>query len=189
MKTVREIEKEYEKHVPKQTTITSLEEFLVNLEIGLDDLDEYTHDFKKELRENHEWKLIAQIRNFFFFIFEQEDVEFYDYDDAIVKDCITYTQQFSSFYQRMIEIATEENYQELNKLYDFSLNYYEEQTSYYDAKRDQVEMAFRGFSLYNGKYQNTREPFFEFMDQKIKEMEASFEQFHQKVKKEEEIWK
>lgn len=184
MKKIEEIKKEYEVYPVKTKEVTSLEEFLSFIEIGLDDTDEYQHDYEKELKENKRWKLEAKIRNFFFFIFATEETELYDEDSAILEDCISYTEKFREFYQRIQSIASEDNYQELTRLVDFSCDYYSAQTDYYDYLRDQLDMIVRGIQMYNPKYEDTRESFLAFMEEKIQEQEAKKGENHSQYVKE-----
>ena len=171
MKTLEDIKKEYESYEKKTDVVTNLDEFLSFIEIGIDDTDEYQQDYEKELKENKRWKLEAQIRNFFFFIFAEEEVDLYDEDTSILKDCISYTEKMREFYKRIQSVATEENFDELTRLVDFSCDYYYAQTDYYDYLRDKLELISKGIQLYNPRYEDSRVPFTKFMEEKIKGFE------------------
>ena len=171
MKTIQEIEKEYESYESPTKEVTNLEEFLAYIQIGLDDTDEFERDFEKELRENRLWKLEAMIRNFFFFIFEQEEVELYDEDTEIVQDCIVITRRYRDYYERIQAIATEENFREFLRLVDFSCEYYSSQMDYYDYLRDSLEFWAKGIRMYNSKYEDNKESFNDFMEMKIQAIE------------------
>ena len=173
MEKIDEFEKEYEGFQTKTKTVTSLEEFMSFLDVEIGEYEYATKDFKKELRENALWRLEAQIRNFFFFIFEQEDVELYDIDDEIVMKCISLTQIMAQMFQRIENAATEENYLELTKLVDFANEKYYAQRDYYDYARDRIEFSAKGIYMMNSKYQDIREPFLEFLEKKVSSFESS----------------
>lgn len=181
MKKLQEIEAEYKDYKPKTEVVTNLDEFLSYIEIGIDDTDEYQKDYEKELKENKRWALEAKIRNFFFFIFQEEDTDFYTEDDRILQECIDYTKLFRTYYERIKQLANGENFAELLKLVDFSTDYYNSQMDYYDYLRDRLEMIMKGFSLYNPNYDDSKEAFTTFMSQKLSNLEARYPQEKTKV--------
>ena len=171
MKTIKEIEEEYESYEIKTDVVTSLDEFLSFIEIGIDDTDEYKKSYEKEIRDNNREKLLTKIQNFFYFIAISTGVDFYDRDNEILTDCISYTILFKRFYERIRGIANEDNFLELTRLVDFSCDYYYDQTDYYDYLRNSLELCSRGISMFDPNKKDSRESFTAFMDQKIKEFE------------------
>jgi len=171
MKTIQEIEKEYEKYPIKTDVVTNLDEFLAFIEIGIDDADVNIKDFEKEIKANKREKLLNQVQNFFYFMNITEGNDFYEKDDEILKECISYTSQIKRFYERMRGIATEENCRELTRLVDFSCDYYSAQTDYYDYLRNCNELTSRGVSLYDPRKEDNRDTFLEFMRRKVEEFE------------------
>lgn len=167
----KELQEEYNTFTKNTTEVESLEDFYLFLkEVG----QGFKADKKflqKELRENSRWRLEAEIRNFFFFLFEEEEVELYAEDDAIVKEGMTWIQILQTYLEKIASIATEENYGELTKLVDFSIVYYEKELAYYDHLRDDLEIMARGYHVLNSKYQDIREPFLNFLAEKVKEQE------------------
>ena len=172
MKTLEDIEKEYGEFEIKSNFVSNFDELITFLEIGLDDTFENEKDYVRELRENRRWRIDALVRNFFFFLFEEEDVEFYDYDNQILKDAIQMIREYRSLFTRMLVVASEENRLELIKLVDFLGDYYNRHVDYFDHRRDQLEMAFRGFQMYNSKYEDNREVVYQFADKKICALEG-----------------
>ena len=75
------------------------------------------------------------------------------------------------FYKRIQSVADEENFDELTRLVDFSCDYYYAQTDYYDYLRDRLELIFKGIQLYNSRYEDSRDAFTKFMEEKIKGFE------------------
>lgn len=167
MKTIAQIEEEYKDYKAKTQVVKNLDEFLTYIEIGIDDTEEYQRDYEKELKENKRWALEAKVRNCFFFIFQEEDVDFYEEDDKILEACISYTREFGEFYRKIQSIATKENFEELLKLVDFSTEYYSNQMDYYDYLRDKLETIMKGFQLFNPNYEDSREAFTEFMQKQL----------------------
>lgn len=173
MKTLQQIEKEYETYCGKTDVVKSLDDFLSFIEIGIDDTEEYQKDYEKELKENNRWKLYEKIQNFFFFIFNDDIDDIYDSDSEILRKCICFTKIIGSFYRRIRSIAIEDNYKELVKLVDFSSDYYFAQTDYYDYAREQLDLYIKGIDLYHARYEDNCEPFCEFMEKKIQSMEST----------------
>ena len=173
MKTLQQIEREYESYHAKTDVVTNLDEFLSFIEIGIDDTKEYQKDYEKELKENHWWKLYEKIHNFFFFIIDEGLDDLYDSDSDILRKCIAFTQRIGEFYQRIKNVATCDNFLELVRLVDFSSDYYYAQTDYYDYVREQMDLYIKGINMYHSKYEDNEEPFCEFMDQRIRKMEGA----------------
>lgn len=171
MRKLQEIEKKYEEYESPTPGINNLEDFLIHLQVGLDDTVEYEKDFQKEIRENKWWKLEAMVRNFFFFLFAEEEVELYDEDNDIVMECIDYTRKFREFYERIQALATEENFRELLRLVDFSTGYYSSQMDYYDYLRDRIEYTAKGIFVCDPRKEDTRKEFYEFMEKRLKKIE------------------
>ncbi|MBR3211092.1 MAG: hypothetical protein IKF71_04050 [Bacilli bacterium] len=177
MKTLQEIEREYEKYPGKTKVINSLDDFLTFIEIGIDDTEEYQKDYEKELKANERARIRDKLVNFFNFIYNPDLDEIYDLDIHILKQCISYTKKIGKFYRRISALATEENYQELVRLVDFSSDYYLSQTGYYDYEREQLDLYVKGISLYDPQYENTRDEFLQFMEKKLKELEGEKENY------------
>ena len=173
MKAIEDLEKEYEGFTKKSTAVTNLEEFLAFIDIEIDDYKYAEKDFKRELRENARWKLEAQIRNFFFFIFEEEEVDLYDLDTEIVLQCVTLVQKMEEYFRRIRGVATESNFGPLTKLVDFSNDQYYVQRDYYDYERDQLEFSARGIRMFNPKFEDRREALLEFLEKRVRKLEES----------------
>ncbi len=152
MKTVKDIEKEYEGYTKKTDVVTNLDEFLSFIEIGIDDTDEYKKDYVQELKKCKKWKTLAQFYNFFFFMFAEADIESFDMEIDIIKKCITYTDKIGEYFRRIESSATEQNYEELTRLVDFITDYYSSQTDYYDYQLQQLDKSDRGIGFNNPNY-------------------------------------
>lgn len=171
MKTLEEIEKEYEGFTPVSTFVTNRDELITFLGVGIDDTIEIERDYIKELRENKKDQIDAKIRNFFFFIFEQEEVEFYDEDNELIKELRCLVLKYRELYERMISIATDSNAQELVKLVDFLTKYYNDHIDYFEDERDRLELWYKGIRMYNSRHQDNRKVIDEFADKKLAELE------------------
>lgn len=171
MRKLQEIEKKYEEYQTPTKEVRNLEDFLAYLEVGLDDTVEYEKDYRKELRENKRWKIEAMVRNFFFFIFAEEEIELYDEDNDIIQDCIEYIRMFREYYERIRDLATEDNFGELLRLVDFSTEYYSSQMDYYEYLRDSLEILAKGIYVCDPKKEDTRKEFDEFMQKQLRKIE------------------
>lgn len=173
MKTIEDMRKEYDQYEPTSELVTNLEEFHAYMEIAIDDADENEKAVQKEINENNRWKINGMIRNFFFFIFEEEDIEFYDEDNNILQEIINLIRKYLEFYKKIKEIGTEDNFQELVKLVDFACEYYGKQIDYYEYRRDQLELSFKGFYMTNPRHQDNKETLLSFIESRISEIEKS----------------
>lgn len=171
MKTLEEIEQEYAKFTPVSTFITNRDGLITFLGVGIGDTLEIERDYIKELRKNKKDQLDAKIRKFFFFIFEQEEVEFYDEDNEVIKELRCLVLKYRELFERMISIATESNFQELVKLADFLTMYYNEHIDYFEEERDRIELQYKGIIMYNSRHQDNRKVIEEFTDKKLNELE------------------
>lgn len=176
MKTVDEIKKEFEIYKPNnEKLVDNLEGFNMYLMIGIDDLDATEEDYKKEIKENNNWQLRAKIRNFFFFIFQEEEVDFYDEDNEILLELIKLSTEHRNLFKKIQETVTEDNYMDLFKLVEFSTIYYGDAIDYFDFKRDRLEMALKGLYMCNSRYEDNTAKFYEFAYEYIKKYEDNKE--------------
>lgn len=173
MKSIQEIEKEYEGFTPVSTFIKNTDELVAFLDVGIDDTKYIEKDYIKEIRENKRSQFDAKIRNFFFFIFEQEEVEFYDEDNEILFSLRDLVLKYRALYERMKAIATEENREELIKLVDFLTKYYNEHIDYFENERDRLELSYKGISMYNPTKKDNRKVIEEFADKVLSHLETN----------------
>ena len=182
MKKIEDIEKEYCSFPVESKFVTSLDEFQGFMQVGIDDIEELQADYKKELRENYLWQFEAKIRNFLFFLFQQEEEQLYEYDSDILKQVIALTEQYKRYYQKLLELGNDKNYLELTKLVDFIADYYGKHMDYFQFLRDQLDAEAMGFNLFNPKMEDNREAVSHFMESKLSQIEE--EKPIQYVKKE-----
>jgi len=167
MKTIEEIEKEYEEYKIKSDFVTDLEGFQAFMIIGIDDTDESIADTLKEIKLNNRVKLETAIKNFFLAPFGMRTEDLCDEDNDILRKVAAYTASYREFFERILELADESNFKELLRLVDFSTEYYNEQMSYYESQRDALEYSAKGINFFNSKYSDEREVFQKFMDKKL----------------------
>ena len=180
MKTITELEEEYEKFEIKSKHVNSLEEFLAFIIIGIDDTYEIERDYKIEKKENKRWQLAAKIRNLFNFIFEEEEECFYDYDNQILDELTELITKYRNYFQRIIQIVNKDNYKELLKLVDFLCKYYGEEIDYYEYRRDELEMELKGLNFCNSRYEDNQEVIDEFAEKILKSFEKTPEKIYEK---------
>ena len=173
MKTLQEIEEEYKRYPGKTSVIHSLDDFLTFMEIGMDDMEEYQKDYEKELKDAERLRKKEKFYRFFFFSNYSVDLdEIYELDREILKKSISYTKEIGKCFRKISALASIGNYRELTRLVDFISDYYLSQTGYYDYEREQLELFIKGISLFDPRYENTRDEFLKFLDKKTKELEA-----------------
>ena len=170
MKTVEEIKEEYKGYQTQSTFVNTLEDFIAFLDIGIDESYVGISDFTTEIHENKKWQITAFIRNLFPMFFEQEDIEFYDYDNEFLEQGVQLAYAQKGYYQAIKEIATEKNYKELLRLTDFAADYYCRHIDYIETGRDIIEMRFKGYNMTNSRCTDNRRPFHEFFMEKISEL-------------------
>jgi len=169
MKTLEDLKKEYDGYEAKSTFIPSAEELSTFLEIGIDDFEEDLAGLRKEMIIDKKQKSGAIIRNLFFFMFGEEDLEFYDQDIMLVQKEISLALEFRQYFREIQTIILPENYKELIRLTDFTTDHYNENLNYLESKRDSLELAQRGITSFNPKYDDSRGAFGEFIQEKIEE--------------------
>ena len=166
MEKKEKLQKEYEEFVPENTKIKNLGEFICYLDMGIGDLEESIADLKKQKLLNIKDEIDAKIRNFFFFIFEQEEVEYYSEDNALINECLNFTKNYLDKYNKVKGITNEDNYQELYRFIEFTTYQYNDNVSYLDDLRRQLEYTYQGITFYNN-HKDTKEELLSFMDSEI----------------------
>jgi len=182
MKKIEEIEKEYASFRIKSSFVKNKEEFEAFIQVGIDDIDDAEVSYKKELRENRLWQLEAKIRNFFFFLFQQEEEQLYSYDNDILKEVIKLTEKYKKYYQRAKELVNDHNFLELTKFIDFISDYYSRHMEYFEFSRDQLDAQAMGFNLYNPKMEDNRKIVDMFVESKLSKIEEKPYQYEKKEK-------
>lgn len=167
MKAINEIEEEYSNYEIKSDYVKTLDDFNLFLTVALDNIEEQKIDLIEEIKLNYKDQLTAKIRNFFLFMFQIEEVDYYTEDNAIIDDIINYISTYTAYFNKISLIVTNENFLELTRLVDFLCEYYNEQISYFDSKRDALEFQVKGFNYSDSRSQDNREVLEEFFNRKI----------------------
>ena len=81
MKTLKELEKEYNQYQIGENVIDNFEEFYAYLNDVINNVSKNWEDAFNQITENNRWQRISKIRNLLPFLFIQEDTTFYDYDN------------------------------------------------------------------------------------------------------------
>lgn len=167
MKTKEQIKEEYDKYELQEEVIKNKASLDAVLEITKDDLFENIRVTTKERRANKIEKLKSRILNLFSFFTETENqIEIYDEDNKILDEFLEFCSQQNIFLTTMEEISSDTNYQELARLYEFALNYFNEILDYYEQLRDKLEYNYQGIIFYGGKDDN-KEAYCEFMEEEL----------------------
>lgn len=175
MKTIEEIENEYQDFKVESTFVTSLDEFLCFIEIGIDDTKEHVKELLKEMKINSRQQKLIEFKNFFFLLFQQEVIGLYKEDNQILEEIIEFTQGYANKFRIISSLATKDNFFELTKLVDFSCKYYSKHIEYFESRRDALEYSCSGFNYFNGKCVNEIDTFDSFFARKIESVRKTNE--------------
>ena len=179
--TMEEICEEYNQFSIQSTFVQNLEEFQTYLMVGMDDINTALHDLRVEVLENNKQKLSAQIRNFFSIFFMEEETDFYDEDNKILRENFSFVQSYQDYFQEAYAAVSEDNWRDILKLMDFSAYYYNRHLDFFDSKRNTLEQSLKGIYYYDPKNEDNRDLFNQFFWNQMSEF--SFEDGIEKVKK------
>lgn len=167
MKTKEQIKEEFDKYELQEEVVKNKASLDAVLEITKDDLFENVRVTTKEKRANKIEKLKSRILNLFSFFTETENqIEIYDEDNEILDNFLEFCSQQNMFLTTMEEMSSDTNYQELARLYEFSLNYFNEILDYYDQLRDKLEYNYQGIT-FSGEKEDNKEAYCEFMEEEL----------------------
>lgn len=185
MKKIEEIEKEYESFKTDRPYITNLMEFFAYIEIGLDSLVEDQDVAVKERRHLKRDMFMLKLMDFVSMtpIEEDTDINFLVADIEAINKMINLSNNQATYFARIAEAATEENFKELLRLVDFACVYYNSNIDYIDYLRDVYEFQRKGINMYHGGKEDSTEIFDQFMQKKLQEFEKVKVKPVEKVKK------
>lgn len=169
MKELKDLEDEYSKFTTKSDFVKTLPDFICLLDIGIDEIEVHRESIINEIKINCKDQFAARIRNFFFGVFQIEEVDYYTTDNTILENTNSFITTYEQYYQQLKKIATEENYRELTRFVDFICNYYNNQIAYFDTQRDILEYQVKGFNLTDNRFQDLQEVLDDFVNKKIKQ--------------------
>lgn len=169
MKTIEDIEKEYNdfEYIPK--SINNLEELEVWTMVVFDDIDENLRVLGIDYRNNKTCKVIGTIRNLFLFVYEYEDVSFYDKDNKLVEEAYILNEMYKNYFKQIIHYSNEENYNEMFKFANFLVMYYKKDLDYIDGERNDLEYTQKGYGCVNNKDEDNSLVVHDFFIKKINE--------------------
>ena len=145
MKTLEDIKKEYSEHVCRLGTINSLKELQGWLLVAFDDIDENVKVLNSDYRANRNCMVLGSIRNLFPFLFEYEDVSFYEKDNKDVQEAYIINKLYKNYFTQVFKYSTEDNYKEMARLADFMMMYYDKDSDYISNERDALEYIRKGY--------------------------------------------
>ena len=124
--------------------VSSLEDVNGYIEVFLDDLDEYSDTFKKEVKLNKLEKLRAKLSNYFDIFIGYEFPEYYDEDSKVVREEIKMVNLFINAVNSMKKTINEDNFNDFYILTRFIREKYYDYHNYLEKERSAVEMQFSG---------------------------------------------
>lgn len=164
MKTVEDLDSEYEQFEIKSDFVVTYKDFIAFMYLGLEETYSIEKDYKKEMRKLKRDEIKAKILNL---LFQDSEIDFYKYDENIILELTDMLYKYREFYEKILTISNEDNFKELVKLVDFLSKYYNDHINYYECKRDKLEMYLKRINMSNSKYEDNREALYEFVNKKI----------------------
>ena len=165
MKTIENLENEYEKFVIKSDFVKTYKDFIAFMYLSLEETYSIEQDYKREMKTIKKDEFRAKLGNKL--LFQNNDLSFYKYDREIILELTDMIFKYREFYERVLSVSNEDNYLKLVKLVDFINKYYDEHIYLYEFRRDRLEMYLKGIDMSNSKYEDNREVLYEFADKKI----------------------
>ena len=147
--------------------VSSLEDVNGYIEVFLDDLDEYSDTFKREVKLNKLEKLRAKLSNYFDVFIGYEFPEYYDEDSKVVREEIKMVNLFIKVIDGMKKVISEDNFNDFYKLTRFIREKYYDYHNYLEKERSAVEMQFSGVFM-NVPIPFVLNDFFDFINVEIK---------------------
>lgn len=173
MKTMEDIEKEYDEFECRQKPINSIEELESWIEVALGDIDENLRVLDIDSNGNRRCRIAGSIRNLLPFLYEYEDLSYYDKDDKLIKDARIINGMYADYFKQIIHYSNEDNYVEMFRFADFLVMYYEKDLDYIYAERDDLDYIKKGYSCVNYKDEDNSLLVHEFFSIKINEFKES----------------
>lgn len=173
MKTITDIEEEYSEFSIRIATINSFNEFRAWIQVAFNEINHNIGVLKQDYSDNRRCKIAGTFRNLLPFLYEYEDVSFYDKDNKLVEDAYLLNQMYLSYLKQLLNCSTEENYKIMAKLADFIMMYYDKDGDYIYSERDDLEYARKGYSCVNYKDEDNSEVVHEFFSTKINELTST----------------
>lgn len=173
MKTIEDIKKEYDEFECRITSITSLEELEAWIEVAFDDIDENMRLLKVDYNYNRNYRTLAYITNLLPFLFEHEDLSFYDKDDKIIEESTVINKIYKNYFKQIAYYSNDDNYLELAKFADFVMFYYDKDVTYLYEERVGLEYQKKGYGYISNSEEDNSEVVHEFLSLKINELSSA----------------
>ena len=170
MKTLEDMEKEYGEHECRIYTINNLKELESWILVAFDDISENIKVLRIDYRNNKDCKTMGIIRNLLPFLFEYEDVTFYDKDNKLIYEAYLVNRMYENYFKQILHYSTEENCGEMAKLADFIMMHYDIDCDYIDNERDVLEYQRKGYGYIGNNCEDNSEVVHDFFIEKINEL-------------------
>ncbi len=132
------------------------------------DLEEDERDLVMSLKENKVQLLKAKIINLVGFL--EEDIESYKEENKYIEKELEVVKLYKKMLKKMQEVLNEENFQEIFKLFDFTIISYGENINFWEAKRDRVICAQKGIMFIDNSSISTMDSFKAFFEDEISQI-------------------
>lgn len=170
MKTIEDIEKEYNVFKRRIGTVKSVEELEGWIEVIFGDIIENIRVLRVDYKNNRMNKIVGYIRNLFPFIYETEDLSIYDKDNKLLEEAFWLNKIYENYFKQIIYYSNENNIKEMSKLTDFLSLYYEKDLDYIYGERADLEYTQKGYGCINNRDEDNSEVVHEFFINKLNEL-------------------
>lgn len=165
MNSVEKIEEEYKNFKPKSNYIKTPEDLIDLIDIKIDEIDKDIVEIDQEMKKSEFKKIISSIKNKILF---GEDFEYYEQDYDLMKEEYQLGADFIEYFRLIIDKISNNNYQELLRLSEFTEKHYFSNFDYLISERSNLALYYRGIRTMNIN-DDTRKTFKAFFSNKINE--------------------
>lgn len=152
MKTIEELENEYNQYQVGNNEVDNYEDFYDSTNMTIESIIDNLSDTFTQTQENNKWKKISTFRNLLPIVSVKEDVSFYDYDNRILLEASDLLVHALEYCERIREVANNDNYLELNKLFNFLLDNYEDNINYLNDVRNNMTAEYVSEEFINSEF-------------------------------------
>ncbi len=136
---LQSLREEYNKYDVGENVIDNYEEFDFYLYRVIRGVDRQLEKAFNQIQENEKWKRRAKIKNKLPFLFPKENLEEFDYDNMLLIEISNLAIYNLDFFHTIRDLSNEDNCQELNRLTNFLLDWFEKHYEYLELKRKTVD--------------------------------------------------
>ena len=150
MKTIEDLEKQYEEFQIGEKSVTSFDGFNFYIHRVINDVENACDTTITQMEASRKWKKPSKLKSLLPKGFVKEAAEFYDFDNSILLGVSELLINNLEYFIKIRDAASEENFKELNKLTNFLLVTYQNDISYLNAQKE----SYIGNTLFDLEHEN-----------------------------------